>query len=94
MSLIRGLVALGVAGYSSYHFALDTLFPQWSTDLFTIHDPTKLKAIFTVMAKMGIPQREAQNLGVYMGKTNRFLGASFRYEGKGIAHLSKVTLFF
>lgn len=79
LRIARDLLGLSAVAVAGHHLVMDVLAPQYRSDLFTIHDPNKLKAVFRVMQRMGVPNEEAKRIGVYLGKTNQLLGSKNGY---------------
>lgn len=79
VQIARDVLAASAVFVAGHHFVMDVLAPQYRPDLFTIHDPNKLKAVFKVMQRMGIPNQEAKSVGVYLGRANQLFGTRHGY---------------
>jgi hypothetical protein len=77
--LARDVLAVGAVVVAGQHLIMDVLAPQYRSDLFTIHDPNKLKAVFKVMQRMGLPIPEAKSVGIYLGRANQLFGTRHGY---------------
>lgn len=79
LQLARDALAASAVLVAGGHLLLDVLMPQHRPDLFTIHDPNKLKAVFRIMQRMGVPNSEAKRIGVYLGHSNQLYGTKYGY---------------